>query len=276
MSEFTPEARRMAADVAARHGLGEDAVQALLRALVAGGGGMAQFSHPDLGGMGQWSQGGMIMIGDMFNHGLKARVDAACSDLAGMMRQMPVFAAGRGASPFGEWWPQGLGRPSTAGGQNDLRYAFFPDTHRLAIDEAGRISVYDTGDHRISGVSQQQGAGQRLAFTSQHGDVRLADLPRLGDEAAASAEPREIAAPATAEPAALATAQPAAPAIAEPAARQHAETAPATPEPATRPSAPASHDALFAAIERLADLHAKGILTQEEFTAKKTELLGRL
>jgi hypothetical protein len=40
-----------------------DAVRAILEA--ASGGGMAQFNYPDLGGMGQWSSGGMLMIGDM-------------------------------------------------------------------------------------------------------------------------------------------------------------------------------------------------------------------
>lgn len=265
MAALTPEAQRLVADVAARHGLGEDAVRTLLVALVAGGGSMAQFSHPELGGMGQWSQGGMTMVGDMFNHGLKARVDAVCSELAGLMRTVPVFVAGAGLGPSGEWWPGGLGRPSTAGGQNDLRYAFFPDTRRLAIDEAGRVSLYDTGEHRISGVSQQQGAGQRLAFTSQYGDVRIADLPRIGDAAAVPPEPhRADPAPAAPEPAAM------------PAEPLRTDPAPARPEPAARPATHADHDALFAAIERLADLHGKGILTQEEFSAKKTELLGRL
>jgi hypothetical protein len=33
---------------------------------------------------------------------------------------------------------------------------------------------------------------------------------------------------------------------------------------------------VFAAIERLAELHARGVLTAEEFSAKKAELLSRL
>jgi hypothetical protein len=37
---------------------------------------MAQFSHPEFGGSGQWMRGGMSMIGDMFNSGLKSRVDS--------------------------------------------------------------------------------------------------------------------------------------------------------------------------------------------------------
>ena len=41
-------------------------------------------------------------------------------------------------------------------------------------------------------------------------------------------------------------------------------------------AAPAQEADIFSAIERLGDLRAKGILTDEEFTQKKSELLGRL
>jgi Short C-terminal domain len=40
--------------------------------------------------------------------------------------------------------------------------------------------------------------------------------------------------------------------------------------------ASAGHEDILAAIERLADLHARGILTEVEFSAKKAELLDRL
>jgi hypothetical protein len=36
------------------------------------------------------------------------------------------------------------------------------------------------------------------------------------------------------------------------------------------------HVDILAAIERMAELHARGILTEAEFSAKKAELLGRL
>jgi hypothetical protein len=49
-----------------------------------------------------------------------------------------------------------LGRPGAVGAQNDLRYAVFPETRRLVIDDQGTISVYDTGSHRIFGVAQAQ------------------------------------------------------------------------------------------------------------------------
>jgi Short C-terminal domain len=36
------------------------------------------------------------------------------------------------------------------------------------------------------------------------------------------------------------------------------------------------HEDILTAIERMAELHARGILTEAEFSAKKAELLGRL
>ena len=52
---------------------------------------------------------------------------------------------------------------------------------------------------------------------------------------------------------------------------------PASPAAATRRrDAATSDDEIFSRIERLAELRQKGILTDEEFAAKKTELLARL
>jgi hypothetical protein len=51
---------------------------------------MAQFRHPELGDSGQWTQGGLIMIGDMFNHALKARVESLCSALAHLLQRQPT------------------------------------------------------------------------------------------------------------------------------------------------------------------------------------------
>jgi hypothetical protein len=157
-------------DIASRHGFSPAAARVVAEALHHGGGRMAQFSHPELGGMGQWVAGGMIMIGDMFNNGLKARVDALCRDLAAL----PVAEPER--QPVSNWWPGDLGTPSATGAQNDMRYACFPDQRRLAVMRDGRVRVYDTGDHRIGGFCQQQSGSQSLTFTSQNGTVRLEDL----------------------------------------------------------------------------------------------------
>ena len=214
MWDLTPEGRRLVDELAQRHGFSSDAVLTLLRGLAAGNGTMAQFSHPELGGTGQWSQGGMIMVGDMFNNALKHRVDALCSELAALVRNQPWLAAapsqsqsqsqssglprhaskvrakcGPGSYPgvslfvpaagpsFGAWWPPELGAPASTGVQNDIRYACFPAARRLAIQIDGRVTVYDTLDHQISGFSQQQSGDASLTFTSQHGLVRVADLP---------------------------------------------------------------------------------------------------
>ncbi|BCM81863.1 SHOCT domain-containing protein [Methylobacterium indicum] len=261
--------------IAARHGVGLDAVRHLLDALARGHGRMAQFDHPDLGGLGQWSAGGMTMIGDMFNAGLKARVVALCDELAPLATAMP--APGRGSSqsqgfgsaePWsgsssgswgGSWWPDGLGQPATSGSQNDTRYAFFPASRRLAIETGGRVTLYDTGDHQIGGVSQQQGSSHSLSFTSQYGSVRLEELPVVG-------------APARNEGGPAASPVPQATSYAAPA--PEASPPPAPSWPAAAPAAPTGD--VFGMIERLSELHRRGVLTEAEFAAKKTELLARL
>ena len=167
--------------IAARHGVSAGAVQALRDALRRGGGRMAQFSHPDLGGMGQWSAGGMTQVGDMFNHALRDRVDALCTELAaGAAADAPPPS-----HPGRDWWPDGLGQPSATGSQDGMRYACFPDARRVVVEQAGTATVYDSGEHRISGVSQaqgasHQGAGQELVFLSQLGRVRVSNLPVAG------------------------------------------------------------------------------------------------
>lgn len=59
-------------NLAQRYGVSVEAVSTLLKAAAAGGGTMAQFHHPELGGSGQWMRGGVTMVGDMFNRRLPA------------------------------------------------------------------------------------------------------------------------------------------------------------------------------------------------------------
>lgn len=100
----------------------------------------------------------------------------------------------------GNWWPADLGSASSTGAQNNLRYAVFPGTHRLAIDQGGRVSLYDTGDHLISGVSQAQSGDQTLTFTSQHGLVRLSSLSEVSGAAETSQPASSSATPTAATP----------------------------------------------------------------------------
>jgi hypothetical protein len=171
-----------------RHSVSSDAARTILRALRSGGGTMAQFSHPDFGGMSQWSPG-MTMVGDMFNNSLKSKLDAVCTELAAYVAQTPSTDRDRGREggevsyrsmrQGSNWWPTNLGTPSAVGAQNDLQYAVFPGTRRLAIRDGGHIEVYDTGNHRIFGVAQAQSTDRTLTFSSQDGLVRVSDLPKV-------------------------------------------------------------------------------------------------
>jgi hypothetical protein len=275
MPNLTPEGLRIVTDVAARHGVSPDVALTLLGALDQGNGRQAQFNHPELGGMGQWSQGGMIMIGDMFNQGLKHRVDALCNELADFLRSQPLggvkaarfqsqsqsggeevslYVAGTGSA--GGWWPEELGSPTSTGAQNDMRYACFPGRRRLAIQQGGRVCVYDTGEHMISGFSQQQGGDQSLTFASQFGLVRVADLALISPQGDRS---QNRSSPASETPS-------------QTPGRAPPRVAGAAPAP---PASLATED-IVKTIKRLAELRQKNILTEEEFAVKKAELLSRL
>lgn len=172
-------------DIARRHGFGRGAVDSMLESVRRGHGTMAQFSHPEFSGSGQWMRGGMTMVSDMFNKTLASRVDALCTDLARWLeanpqRDEPAHGGSAGASGgqrSRNWWPNEFSRPSSSGSQNDMRYAYFPDARRLVVEVGGTLSVYDTGEHRIGGVSQQQSGSQSLTFSSQRGQLSTLDLP---------------------------------------------------------------------------------------------------
>jgi hypothetical protein len=163
--------------LARKHGFSVDAVRVLATAMARGSRSMAQFDHREFGGHGQWMRGGMLMIGDMFNNGLKARVGALCDDLAAA--DLPASAEAPAKGAYGDWWPAELGPPDSAGGQNGIRYAYFNQARRLIVERDGTVSEYDTGDHRISGVAQQQSDRTLLTFTSQYGPVDLGALKRM-------------------------------------------------------------------------------------------------
>jgi hypothetical protein len=137
MTQLSPKGLRAVDEIAHRTGFSQDAVTSMLFSMMAGRGGMAQFSHPEFGGSGQWMAGGAIMISDMFNNALKARVAALCNELSALIRSDPDFAAAdsfqsqsqgargniqRGSSSLLEaegpdqsnWWPSDLGVPPPA------------------------------------------------------------------------------------------------------------------------------------------------------------------
>ncbi len=282
MPPLSPAGQQAINDLAQHHGFSPAAVLNMLEAVINGGGGMAQFNHPEFGGSGQWMQGGMIMLSDMFNNYLKGRVDNLCYELSNLIANQPdllrrdsfqsqsqggpsqnqSYSSGgqqqqNGYGPVGpvslfvppppggssDWWGVSLRWPNSTGAQNGVRYAYFAQARRLAIEVNGRVTIYDTLDHQISGFSQQQSYGGSLTFSSQYGLVDVASLPVVSVDG--------VVAQPTAMPIAAAPQQ------------EFAETQSGGAD-------------IFATLERLAQLHVKGIVSDDEFSAKKAELLSRL
>ncbi|MET0287286.1 MAG: SHOCT domain-containing protein [Polyangiales bacterium] len=247
MQQLTDSAWNELSNIAQRYNVSTDAARTLLDALWSGNGSMAQFSHPELGGYGQWMRGGMIMVGDMFNNGLKALVDNLCNDLNRVLeRGNPYVQQAQSQGYGGSWWPSELGSPSSSGGQNDVRYAYFAGPRRLAIEQNGVVTVYDTLEHQIGGVSQQQSGGYSVTFSSQFGYVDLAQLPVVSGNQPRPQQPQQ-----------------------QPQSQSYSQSQPQS-------HAVENEADIFAKIEKLAALRQKGVLSEEEFSAKKAELLARI
>lgn len=187
MQKLTNVGENLVNDIASRYGLSHGAVTHMLVAVNNGGGSMAQFNCPELGGSGQWMRGGMTMVGDMFNNGLKTTVDNLCNELANILSNNQIFPEIPAGTPgSNQWWPNNLGSPFSSGAQNNIRYAVFPN--RLAVELNGQVSVYDTLDHNIGGVSQQQGNNTSLTFNSQWGTINVSSLPLITGQALPTVE----------------------------------------------------------------------------------------
>ena len=307
MRPLSPSGHHLVATAARHHGFSDEAAIGMLDAVVLGGGSMAQFSHPEFGGSGQWMRGGMTMVSDMFNNQLKGRVDGLCSELSSLVLSQPDlvrsgsfqsqsqgggYGSGQAQTSYGsngqqqgggynngfgasslfvppapgasnDWWPADLRWPNSTGAQNGVRYAYFAQARRLAIELNHQVTVYDTLDHQIGGFSQQQSYGGTLSFNSQYGLIDVASLPVISVDGVAPFAP--TSAPAYAP----------APAPANPGQSNAWQNDPA-PMSTQGNAGSGNMQDIFATIERLADLRAKGILSDEEFAAKKAELLSRV
>ena len=113
----------------------------------------AQFSRPEFDGMAQWSPG-MTMVGDMLNERLKIKLDAVATALAAFLRRPRMIAPRMTVTRPSTAWPAEFEVPGTSGAQNNIRYAFFPISRRLVVEDSGARAVYNTGDHHIQDVFQ--------------------------------------------------------------------------------------------------------------------------
>lgn len=254
MQELTPEGSKVIEQISAKYELSPESAVHMLVAVQRGGGTMAQFSIPELGS-GQWMQGGMTMVGDMFNHQLKARVDNLCGELSQALNAQKLFKTPPPGSPGANaWWPEELGRPSSSGAQDGIQYAVFPSSRRLAVQVGSHVTIYDTLDHQIGGVSQQQGGSTSLTFSSQHGTISVSSLPIVnGPGEADPPKTNRAASPASTD------------------SKIENFPAPSSESPTRPPTAD-----IPGLLIKLKELHDQGILTDEEFGAKKKELLERL
>lgn len=264
MQKLTTEGQKIVNDLSNKYNLSQDAVIHMIGAVNNGGGSMAQFNCPELGGGGQWMRGGMTMVGDMFNYSLKNTVDNLCNDISNALASTIIFPlAPKGTRESNQWWPVELGNPFSSGAQNSTRYAIFPN--RLAVDFNGQVTVYDTLDNNISGISQQQGGNDSLTFSSQYGTILVSTLPVISGANNSNVSNNAPINNFLQEPIQN---------FIEPISQSNQETN--NQNPINNPVVNDSSKNIIELIEQLAKLHSVGVLNDTEFNTKKSELLSRL
>lgn len=159
-------------ELAAKYGIRHEVVEELLTKLRRTGGKQVQFSDESLGGMGQWSDG-MVMIGRMGDDALKAKVAALCAELARLAQSDEPDTKGHTVPSLNV--PPAAATPSAsaAGSQNGIRYAYFAADNRLEIERDGVKKTYDATGYPIRGVAQDQSsdAAGVLRFTTADGET---------------------------------------------------------------------------------------------------------
>ena len=89
MRQLSPSGQQAIDEISHRHGFSANAVLSMLESVINGNGSMAQFSHPEFSGSGQWMRGGMIMVSDMFDNYLQGRIDGLCNELSNLIANQP-------------------------------------------------------------------------------------------------------------------------------------------------------------------------------------------
>jgi len=119
MRQLSAAGQQLISNIAQRHGFSVDGTLSMLDAVLNGNGSMAQFSHPDFSGSGQWMRGGMTMVSDMFNNHLKGRVDGLCSELSNLVANQPDLVRGGSFQSQSQGGGGGYGQQQTShSGQN--------------------------------------------------------------------------------------------------------------------------------------------------------------
>ncbi len=247
MTRSGPDSNDRLKALAEQYGFGIGAIRHLCEAVREGGGDMAVFDHPEFLGPGQWMRGGLIMITDPADRILRNRIDAACNALSRLLRESASDGCGshRRIRADARAW-------DTTG---NLRADWWPNGlgEPTAAGETDRLAYAYFDEPRQLAV--RRGGDIAWYDTGEHRITGVACDPDGSNDALMMTSP-------------------------------HAEVPVAALErvPSDSGDQPASQARadrqgrvdILEAIERLGELHHKGVLTESEFAAKKQELLARL
>jgi hypothetical protein len=296
MRQLSPAGQQAIDGLARRHGFSSEAVMSMLESVINGNGSMAQFNHPEFGGSGQWMQGGMTMVSDMFNNHLKGRVDGLCQELSGLVANQPdLIRSGSFQSQS-----QGGGQQRNVGGGQQQQQGGGYRSHQQqdSSGPTGPVSLFvphgpgSSGNWWPADLQSPTSTGAqnnaRYAYFAHlhrlaidvNGRVTVYDTldHQIGGFSQQQSHGGSLSFSSQYGLVDVASL----PVVSgDGASQQHRAPTPASsPAPGERSGSSGTQtiarEDVLATIEKLAHLREKGILSDDEFATKKAELLSRL
>lgn len=165
------------------HHVSVEAIQVLVRALVEGGYRSANFNHPELGGVGKWN-GGDVILGDMSQEALRLKIWRIVQGLLPTLQQTippePIQEAD--ATFVMPWWNDvTLREPVLKGMFESTTFGYFLEGARVVVKQSEHITHYDASGHLVTDLQMMSGARGQMVLVLQtlSGDIAVSDLPQL-------------------------------------------------------------------------------------------------
>ncbi|TAE03736.1 MAG: hypothetical protein EAZ97_01080 [Bacteroidetes bacterium] len=160
-------------EIAKKHNFSEELVERIWENLLQTQGNQVQFNEPELGAMGQW-QNGMVMISDMFNLRLKNKVNDLCTELSVLAKEQLTNDAKKPKSK------DESEKADCIASQNGTEYAYFSKTNRLRMRKDDKTTFYDTTGYKITGISQaQQNGKEKVEIWAGKQKLSLEDFEKV-------------------------------------------------------------------------------------------------
>lgn len=170
--------------IAQQYGVSAEAVQQLAHALIRGRLKTARFNHPELGGIGKWRRGD-VLLGDVRDEDHKTLVWRLAEELMPLLKHVPLPASSEENEQtlVMPWWGDRLlGEPIITDRFESVQYGYFLESRRVIVLRGDDLIHYDADGLLVTGLVRRvsPSRGLELILQTVTGEVNVEALPIIG------------------------------------------------------------------------------------------------